>query len=129
MSTTGEGNIRSKICYGASLENYQYHFVKMDSTGNVALCDSSATRPYGILQNAPASGEVARIKVSGESLLDATATAGFAYGTPITCGSTGQGVAVSSGSYTAAISAGIAVASDVNNLVSVKLIDDGAVRA
>lgn len=128
MSTIGQGEYRSKLA-SADLSSYQYRFVKLDSTNGVNYCDSSATRPYGILQNAPTSGQVAWIKVSGESLLDSTATSGFAYGVPLTSGSTGKGVAVTGGSYIAAYSAGNAVSSMYNNLIPVKLIDDGAVSA
>ena len=128
MSTIGQGEYRSKLA-AADLSSLQYRFVQLDSTNRVNFCDSSAKRPYGILQNAPECNEVAWVKVAGESLLDTTATAGFAYGVSLTSGSTGQGVAVTGGSYVPCYAAGNAVASDVNNLIPVKLIDDGAVSA
>lgn len=54
---------------GESLADYQYCFVHLADDNTVDLLDSGAEFPVGILQNAPASGEVAVVRVSGVSKL------------------------------------------------------------
>lgn len=49
------------------LSSYQYHFVVMNSSGQVRLPDSANEVAFGILQNAPASGEIAAVRVAGVS--------------------------------------------------------------
>lgn len=47
------------------LQNYQYHFVKVDTNGEVRLLDSALETPDGVLQNAPDSGQEATVRISG----------------------------------------------------------------
>ena len=49
------------------LSSYQYHFVVLNSSGQVRLPDSANEVAFGILQNAPASGEIAAVRVAGVS--------------------------------------------------------------
>lgn len=98
MSTYGQGEYRSGEVAG-DLTTYQYRFMKLDSTGRINLCDASSTRHYGVLQNAPAYGEVACVKVSGETLLDATRTAGFSIGNLISSTTIGKGAVATAGGY------------------------------
>ena len=49
------------------LSSYQYHFVIINSSGEVRLLDSGAEIPDGVLQNAPASGEEATVRILGIS--------------------------------------------------------------
>ena len=49
------------------LDDYQYHFVVLNSSGKVRLPDSGDEVAVGILQNAPESGEAAEVMVIGKS--------------------------------------------------------------
>jgi hypothetical protein len=49
------------------LSDYQYHFVVIDSDGKVALMDAVGEIPIGVLQNKPASGEEANVRILGIS--------------------------------------------------------------
>lgn len=49
------------------LSSYQYQFVILDTDGKAALMDSAIETPYGVLQNAPASGEGATVRILGVS--------------------------------------------------------------
>jgi len=51
------------------LSDDQYRFVVLNSSGNARRPDSDDEVPYGILQNAPESGEAASIRVDGISKL------------------------------------------------------------
>lgn len=51
------------------LSAHQYMFVHQASDNTVDLLDSGAEFPVGILQNAPESGEVAVVRVTGVSKL------------------------------------------------------------
>ncbi len=55
------------------LSNYQYHFVKVNTSGRVRLPDSGGELPDGVLQNAPASGEEATVRILGISKIVASA--------------------------------------------------------
>jgi hypothetical protein len=55
------------------LSSYQYHFVKVDTSGKVRLLDSALETPDGVLQNAPASGEEATVRMLGISKVVANA--------------------------------------------------------
>lgn len=55
------------------LSSYQYHFVKVNTSGQVRLLDSAAEIPDGVLQNAPASGEEATVRMLGISKVVANA--------------------------------------------------------
>jgi hypothetical protein len=54
---------------GEDLSSYQYCFVHLADDDTVDLLDAGDEYPIGILQNAPASGEVAVVRVSGVSKL------------------------------------------------------------
>jgi len=52
-----------------SLATHQYRFVHLADDNTVDLLDSATEYPIGILQNAPALGEVAVVRVAGVSKL------------------------------------------------------------
>lgn len=54
---------------GEDLSSHQFCFVHLADDNTVDLLDSGAEFPIGILQNAPASGEVAVVRVEGTSKL------------------------------------------------------------
>ena len=84
--------------------NWQYHFVELQTAGYVSKCDSgSATYgPIGILQNAPASGEEAQVRMLGCSKLVIDST-GASFGAWITSDGSGRGSATTEGSLATAI--------------------------
>lgn len=54
---------------GESLTAMQYRFVHQADDNSVDMLDSGTEFPVGILQNAPASGETAVVRVAGTSKL------------------------------------------------------------
>ncbi|MCK5450264.1 MAG: hypothetical protein KAI70_00710 [Candidatus Omnitrophica bacterium] len=68
MATITEGEVRSKIA-GEDLSDSQYMYVTLESDNTVDLADGITNNPYGILQNAPESGQEALVKVYGASKL------------------------------------------------------------
>lgn len=52
-----------------AMTTHQYRFVHLESDTTIAMLDSTAEKPLGILQNAPASGEVGVVRVTGVSKL------------------------------------------------------------
>lgn len=68
MSIKYGGNTISLIA-AEDLSAHQYRFVHQADDSTADLLDSGAEVPLGILQNAPASGEVADIQVDGISKL------------------------------------------------------------
>ena len=61
----------------------QYKFVKLNSSAAVVLCSAVTDKPYGVLQNRPASGQAAAVMTSGVSKVqaDADLTKGNTVGT------------------------------------------------
>lgn len=62
-------SVKVTLVAAASLTDKQYHFVKVDSDGEAAICSGTTDKPIGILQNAPAAGEEAEVLVVGGSKL------------------------------------------------------------
>ncbi len=56
------------------LSGYQYHFVKIDTSGKAALLDAVDEFPDGVLQNAPKEGEEATVRILGISKVVANAS-------------------------------------------------------
>jgi len=54
---------------GESLATHQYRFVHLENDTQVTLLDNGTELALGILQNAPASGEAAVVRVTGTSKL------------------------------------------------------------
>jgi hypothetical protein len=84
--------------------NWQYHFVELQTAGQVHKADSgSATySPIGILQNEPASGGIAVVRMLGCSKLVIDST-GASYGAWLRTDGSGRGVATTTGSTACAI--------------------------
>ena len=53
---------------GEALTDKQFHYVKLDANGDVVACGLNEVS-IGILQNAPASGKAARVRMLGTSKL------------------------------------------------------------
>jgi len=74
MATEGPFALRDGTrVAGADLSTHQYKFIKLDSAGAVVICAAASDRPYGVLQNAPASGEEADVLLVGFSKVSADA--------------------------------------------------------
>jgi hypothetical protein len=58
----------------ASLAALQYTFVALNSSGQAAAASAAGQDCVGVLQNAPASGAIAIVRVSGPSLIAASTT-------------------------------------------------------
>jgi hypothetical protein len=54
---------------GADLTTHQYKWVKLNSSGDVVLCDTDGEIALGVLQNVPESGEAASVRIQGVSKL------------------------------------------------------------
>lgn len=52
---------------GGDLSSKQYHFVKLNSSGQVVICSGVTDIPHGVLQNAPAQGQTAEVMCLGVS--------------------------------------------------------------
>lgn len=76
-----------RIAAGADLSTHQYKAVKVNSAGAVVLA-ATGEHALGILQNAPASGEVAIVRIMGTSLAKADGT-GVTRGDRISSGAAG----------------------------------------
>lgn len=103
---------------GADLSSKQYTFVKISGTGVIAAA-AATDIPIGILQNAPTSGKVAEVAISGVSKVKASAaiTAGAVVGLT----ATGTAVALTVGTDTTKYILGVAVtaASAANDVITV----------
>ena len=91
----------------ADLSAKQYYIVKMSGDNTVTVCAAVTDVPIGILQNAPASGGQAVVRVSGMSKVSADAT--LAAGDIIGTSADGQAQPVTQGSETTVYNVGQAV--------------------
>jgi len=109
------------------LSNDQYRFVVIDATtGKVRRPDAANEKAIGVLQNAPAAGEAAVVRVEGVSKLQAAA-GGLTLNSMITAeyvsaADAGKGlITTTAGDYVRGIVIGAAAAED--DLGSVRLVD------
>lgn len=60
---------QSLICItapaAADLSAKQFYLVKIDSSGNAALCSATTDEPIGVLQNTPTTNQPASIAIAG----------------------------------------------------------------
>lgn len=82
----------------ADLSTKQYYFVKLDSSGDVAVCAAVTDIPYGVLQNKPTSGETAEVMVIGISKVNGDAD--LSKGNQIGTAADGQAAAYTAGTDT-----------------------------
>lgn len=81
---------------GADLSTAQYKFVKLDNgTGNVVLVNGATDRPFGVLQNAPTSGQAAEVTIVGGTKVECGGTASV--GQPLFSNSTALAVTLAFG--------------------------------
>jgi hypothetical protein len=91
-------SVKVSLVAGGDLSSLQYRFVKLNSSGQVVTIAAATDRPIGVLQNAPASGGVAEVLVSGGTklVLGGTVTEGGI----VSPSSTGTAVAIVAGTDT-----------------------------
>ena len=111
------------------LSDYQYHFVKINDSGQVQLLDSAAEVPDGVLQNAPESGEAATVRHLGISKV--VTNAGLDEGTYVKAeyaGATDCGkAAANTATYTVALGRVVGASSAENDLASILLYQGGVI--
>jgi hypothetical protein len=59
---------------GADLSAKQFYWVKLNSSGDVVLCNGATDKPYGILQDKPLSGQGCVVQRCGISKVSAAAS-------------------------------------------------------
>lgn len=97
MATENSTNEFGHLVAAADLSANQYYAVKVNSSGQIALCSVLGEVPTGILQNKPTSGQAAEVRHGGTSkaVAGAAITAGAsvmvnASGKVITLATTGS---------------------------------------
>lgn len=85
------------------LSTYQWCFVKLNTSGQAEHIDAITDIPFGVLQNAPAAGEVASIIPIGTGASRVALGATLAPGALISSSATGLAVAAVATAYTAGI--------------------------
>jgi len=91
----------------ADLSAKQFYIVKMSGDNTVTVCAAVTDVPIGVLQNTPASGEQAVVRVAGVSKVSADAT--LAAGDIIGSSADGQAQPVTQGSETTVYNVGQAL--------------------
>jgi hypothetical protein len=82
-------SLRITLKAAADLTAAQYCFVKLDASGNAALCTAATDKPIGVLQNQPISGKEASILVEGGTKLKASAVIAIGASVGTTTSTTG----------------------------------------
>jgi hypothetical protein len=76
-------SVKITLPAAADLSTKQYYFVKINTSGQAALCSGATDKPVGVLQNTPTSGQAAEVLVVGGTKIVASASLdeGVAIGT------------------------------------------------
>ena len=104
----------------ADLSAKQYYIVKMSGDNTVTVCAAVTDVPIGVLQNKPASGGQAGVRVFGMSKVSADAT--LAAGNIIGSSADGQAQPVTQGSETTVYNIGQAVTGGAAGTLQTALI-------
>lgn len=115
-----ETDYRSKLA-GEDLSSSQYRFVTLETDDQLDLGDSTSDNPYGVLQDAPESGEAASVKVSGETKV--VAAEALAVGNIVACDAAGAAAIAASTHYPKGVVVSAAGAAD--DLAVIQLITAG----
>jgi hypothetical protein len=91
------------VIAGADLSLLQWMFVKLNSSGQAIAMAAITDIPFGVLQNAPASGEPASVIPIGTGASRVALGATLATGVLISSSATGLAVAAVATAYTAGI--------------------------
>jgi len=98
MAYKGSQPFKITLKAGADLSAKQYHFMKLDASGDAVVCSGATDKPVGVLQNNPTSGQAAEIVVAG--LTKISSDAALAIGALIGTSADGQADAKTPGSDT-----------------------------
>ncbi len=98
-SVEGMGKPISRVA-GADLSALQWNFVKLNSSGEAISMAAITDIPFGVLQNAPAAGEIASIIPIGAGCSKITLGASLSPGALVSSGTTGKAVAAVATAYT-----------------------------
>jgi hypothetical protein len=90
------------VTASANLAAYQYHFVYVSGDNTVTFVASEGAAYLGILQNAPASGEAAVVRVQGISKL-VTGTGDLAANAIVQSADDGTGITASNADYASCV--------------------------
>jgi len=76
-------SVKITLPAAADLSAKQYYFVKINTSGQAALCAAATDKPVGVLQNTPTAGQAAEVLVVGGTKVVASASLdeGVAIGT------------------------------------------------
>ena len=111
--------VKVTLVAGVDLSAKQYHFVKLDSSGQAVAVAAITDRPIGILQNAPLAGQEAEVLVVGGSKLKTGGN--IAEGAVVGVTNTGAGKAIVAGTDTTQYILGTALteatSGDINTVV------------
>lgn len=110
---TGQGVDIALVCGAVSLATKQFYHVKLDNSGNVVICGVAAEKAIGILQNAPAIGEAALVRVFGPSKAVAGGTITLSGMTLVTTDNAGKVVAATTGGFPSGVALMPSSASDI----------------
>jgi hypothetical protein len=91
---------KSAADYSTDEANQQYHFLELNSSGEVVRANAATDNIVGVLQNKPRSGASATVGVSGVSKVKLGGT--VAIGDAITTDSAGKGIATTTSGNTIA---------------------------
>lgn len=91
-------SVKVTLVAAADLSAKQYHFVKLDSSGNAAAIAANTDRAIGVLQNAPLAGQEAEVLVVGGTKL--VAGEAVAEGAVLSTTSAGKADSITVGSAT-----------------------------
>lgn len=122
MTITYDASPIAQIVAGESLASYRFHFVKLNSSGQVVHCDTVGERPLGILQNAPASGEMADVLVQPGIRSKLRVGGSVAIPNNIKTNASGRGIAAQA-AYTNTSDAGAAQDALVGSFVAAMVTD------
>lgn len=91
-------SVKVTLVAAADLSAKQYHFVKLDSSGQAAVITANTDRAIGVLQNAPTAGQEAEVLVVGGTKL--VAGEAVAEGAVLSTTSAGKADSITVGSAT-----------------------------
>jgi hypothetical protein len=104
---------------GASLASSQYRAVKLDTTARQVVICGAADRPFGVLQNAPASGEAATVRLLGTTKI--VANGAFALGDILAVAAADGEVDTATGSSAYELGQALAAAGAAGDIVEMVL--------
>ena len=107
---------KSIKCGVASLATYQYSFVKINSSGLLAL-PSAGGYAVGVLQDKPAAGDPGAVCFPGDITKVVVGSGGFSAGGDVSTDASGHAIAGASGDYVLGIALEAGVNGSIANII------------